>query len=65
MECCLDSCSPICCLRGRYIFETCNVEIGRCDKVNFHPHSKEPPLFEEATHVEVDSGSRVTLKDLR
>ena len=34
-------------------------------KVNFHPHSKEPPLFEEATHVEVDSGSRVTLKDLR
>jgi len=40
-------------------------EIGRCDKVNFHPHSKEPPLFEEATHVEVDSGSRVTLKDLR
>jgi len=40
-------------------------EIGRCDQVNFHPHSKEPPLFEEATHVEVDSGSRVTLKDLR
>ena len=34
-------------------------------KVNFHPHSKEPPLFEEATHVEVDPGSRVTLKDLR
>jgi len=40
-------------------------EIGRCDQVNFHPHSKEPPLFEEATHVELDSGSRVTLKDLR
>jgi len=40
-------------------------EIGRCDQVNFHPHSKEPPLFEEAAHVEVDPGSRVTLKDLR
>jgi len=40
-------------------------EIGKCDQVNFHPHSKEPPLFEEATHVEVDPGSRVTLKDLR
>jgi len=40
-------------------------EIGRCDQVNFHPHSKEPPLFEEATHVDVDPGSRVTLKDLR
>jgi len=40
-------------------------EIGRCDQVNFHPHSKEPPLFEEANHVDVDPGSRVTLKDLR
>ena len=40
-------------------------EIGRCDQVNFQPYSKETPLFEEATHVEVDSGSRVTLKDLR
>ena len=34
-------------------------------QVNFHPHSKEPPLFEEARHVEVDSTSKVILKDLR
>jgi len=40
-------------------------EIGRCDQVNFHPHSKEPPLFEDATHVDVDPNTRVTLKDLR
>jgi len=34
-------------------------------QVNFHPHSKEPPLFEDATHVDVDPNTRVTLKDLR
>jgi len=40
-------------------------EIGKCDKVDFHPHSKEPPLFEAANHVEVDQGGRVNVKDLR
>jgi len=40
-------------------------EIGGCSLTNFHPHSKEPPLWEEATHVEVDTSSKVILKDLR
>lgn len=40
-------------------------EIGRCNEVNFHPHSKNPPLFENATHVDVDQNKRVNLKDLR
>ena len=34
-------------------------------QVNFHPHSKEPPLFEEAGHVQVEQGRRVVLRDLR
>lgn len=41
------------------------VEIGGCSLTNFHPHSKEPPLWEEATHVEVDRSKNVILKDLR
>jgi len=40
-------------------------EIGSCNLTNFHPHSKEPPLWEEATHVEVDRSQSVVLKDLR
>jgi len=40
-------------------------EIGGCSLTNFHPHSKEPPLWEEATHVEVDRSQKVVLKDLR
>jgi len=40
-------------------------EIGSCSLTNFHPHSKEPPLWEEATHVEVDRSQKVILKDLR
>jgi len=40
-------------------------EIGGCSLTNFHPHSKEPPLWEEATHVEVDRTKKVVLKDLR
>jgi len=40
-------------------------EIGGCSLTNFHPHSKEPPLWEEAIHVEVDMSQKVVLKDLR
>jgi len=40
-------------------------EIGGCSLTNFHPHSKEPPLWEEASHVEIDRNRRVVLKDLR
>eukprot|EP00090_Calanus_glacialis_P046494 TRINITY_DN9162_c0_g1_i1.p1 TRINITY_DN9162_c0_g1~~TRINITY_DN9162_c0_g1_i1.p1 ORF type:complete len:449 (+),score=183.73 TRINITY_DN9162_c0_g1_i1:173-1519(+) len=40
-------------------------EIGGCSLTNFHPHSKEPPLWEEAPHVEVDRTKSVILKDLR
>jgi len=40
-------------------------EIGGCSLTNFHPHSKEPPLWEESTHVEVDRTKKVVLKDLR
>jgi len=40
-------------------------EIGGCNLTNFHPHSKEPPLWEEASHVEVDRNRKVVLKDLR
>lgn len=40
-------------------------EIGGCSLSNFHPHSKEPPLFERAKHVEVDQAVGVVVKDLR
>jgi len=40
-------------------------EIGDCTLTNFHPHSKQPPLFEEANHVVVDADARVVIRDLR
>jgi len=40
-------------------------EIGDCTLTNFHPHSKQPPLFEEASHVVVDGDTRVIIRDLR
>jgi len=40
-------------------------EIGSCNKTNFHPHSKEPPLFEETRHIDLDQASSVKLMDLR
>jgi len=40
-------------------------EIGRCTQVGFHPHPKEPPLFEEGSHVQLDAVSPVVVKDLR
>jgi len=40
-------------------------EIGDCTLTNFHPHSKQPPLFEEASHVIVDTETKVVVRDLR
>jgi len=40
-------------------------EIGGCSLQNFHPHSKEPPLFEKASHVEVSPELKTIVKDLR
>jgi len=40
-------------------------EIGACNLDNFHPHSKNPPLFEVASHVTMDPSLEVVIKDLR
>jgi len=40
-------------------------EVGACSLTNFHPHTKEPPLWEEAEHVKEDASRAVVLKDLR
>jgi len=40
-------------------------EIGECRQENFHPHSKEPPLFASAGHVTVDKQLDIVLRDLR
>ena len=40
-------------------------EVGACSLTNFHPHTKEPPLWEEAGHVKEDVSRAVVLKDLR
>lgn len=40
-------------------------EIGRCTQMGFHPHPKEPPLFEEGSHVHLDATGKVIVKDLR
>ena len=40
-------------------------EIGECSLTNFHPHSKQPPLWTEADHVATEAGSKVIIKDLR
>jgi hypothetical protein len=34
-------------------------------ETGFHPHPKEPPLFEEGSHVELDQNADVQLVDLR
>jgi len=40
-------------------------EIGDCSLTNFHPHSSQPPLWEEAKHVVIENGTSVVIKDLR
>jgi len=39
--------------------------IGSCSKTGFHPHPKEPPLFEESEHVHMDSSLGLDIIDLR
>jgi len=39
--------------------------IGNCTETGFHPHPKDPPLFEEASHVQIDDFSDVIFADLR
>lgn len=39
--------------------------ISNCHLSGFHPHPKEPPLYEECKHVKVDDGAPVTVVDLR
>ena len=39
--------------------------IGNCTKTGFHPHPKDPPLFEEASHVVLDDDTDVVIADLR
>ena len=40
-------------------------EIGSCRLEGFHPHPKEPPLFEEGQHVQLDGGAATVVKDMR
>lgn len=39
--------------------------IAGCCKTGFHPHPKEPPLYEECTHVKLSHHRPVTVVDLR
>jgi len=39
--------------------------IANCRESGFHPHPKEPPLFAELGHVQLDQQSDVTIVDLR
>jgi len=39
--------------------------IGNCRETGFHPHPKEPPLFENGNHVQVVDNIEVKLIDLR
>lgn len=39
--------------------------IANCRESGFHPHAKDPPLFAELDHVQLDDKSDVTLVDLR
>jgi STAM-binding protein len=39
--------------------------ISKCRKSGFHPHPKEPPLYEESSHVRKDPSFGVVIIDLR
>jgi len=39
--------------------------IANCVQTGFHPHPKEPPLFETASHIQMDDSEDVKLVDLR
>jgi proteasome lid subunit RPN8/RPN11 len=40
-------------------------EIGSCQLRDFHPHTKDPPLFKIADHVYIDDKKSFNLIDLR
>ena len=39
--------------------------IANCDQKGFPPPPKEPPLFEDASHIQLDDTEDVKLVDLR
>ncbi|CAH1794696.1 unnamed protein product [Owenia fusiformis] len=39
--------------------------VANCTQTKFHPHPKEPPLFEDCCHVTLDPTASVTMADLR
>lgn len=39
--------------------------ISSCHATGFHPHPKDPPLYEECKHVRIDDKASVTVVDLR
>ena len=39
--------------------------IANCTLGGFHPHPKEPPLFEEGSHITLDKQVAVKVVDLR
>ncbi|EEC13152.1 amsh, putative, partial [Ixodes scapularis] len=39
--------------------------ISGCHATGFHPHPKDPPLYEECKHVRIDDKAPVTVVDLR
>jgi len=45
--------------------ETGMEDIGKCTQENFHPHSKNPPLFGPAQHVITDDSLNIKVMDLR
>ena len=40
-------------------------EIRDCSRSNFHPHTKQPPLWAEADHVIVNEDTNIVVKDMR
>ena len=40
-------------------------EIQECTKSGFHPHTTNPPLFEDCDHVDVDEQAKIEIIDLR
>ncbi|XP_047526044.1 STAM-binding protein [Pieris napi] len=39
--------------------------IANCRQTGFHPHSNDPPLFYNVSHIKIDNASSVELVDLR
>lgn len=41
------------------------IEIGNCREKGFHQHNKNPPLFEESSHVKIVDSHNIEVGDLR